>query len=123
MTAYTFDLPSIREGIDIQDAMVFSKPYLGLDGRPIPFETLQGEISLTHKGSKALARHGNTFILDAVGENVCLYHCTRNAETVRASIRLLQETVLWRKELKQKSLRPPVSASDADGRQRCRCVA
>ena len=44
MGAYPFDLPSIREGIDIQDAMVFSKLYWGLDWRSIPFETLQVEI-------------------------------------------------------------------------------
>src|SRR5712671_1573977 len=62
--AYPFDLPSVREGVDIQNSMVFSKPYRGLDGRPIPFETLQVEISLTHKGGKALARHSNTFMLD-----------------------------------------------------------
>jgi hypothetical protein len=47
MAADPFHLPSIREGVDIQDAMVFSKPYRGLNGRPTPFETLQVEISLT----------------------------------------------------------------------------
>ena len=36
--------------VDIQDPMVFSKPYEGPDGCPIPFETLQVKISLTHKG-------------------------------------------------------------------------
>ena len=46
--------------------MIFSKPYGGLDWCPIPFETLQGEIFLTHKGDKALARHGNAFMQDTV---------------------------------------------------------
>ena len=27
MAAYPFDLPSIRESIDIQDALLFGKPY------------------------------------------------------------------------------------------------
>jgi hypothetical protein len=67
MAAYAFHLPSVRQGVDIQDAMIFSKPYGSLDWCPIPFETLQGEISLTDKGSQVLARHGNTFMLDAVG--------------------------------------------------------
>ena len=49
MAAYPFDLPSIREGIDIQDAMLFSKPDRGLDGRPIPFDTRQVKISLRCK--------------------------------------------------------------------------
>src|SRR2546425_6141921 len=49
IAAYPFHLPSVRQGVDIQDAMLFSKPYRGLDGRPIPFETLQVQISLTHK--------------------------------------------------------------------------
>ena len=48
MAAYAFHLPGIREGVDIQDAMLFSKPYRGLDWCSIPFETLQVEISLTH---------------------------------------------------------------------------
>src|SRR4029453_12449036 len=67
MAAYPFDLPSVRQGVDVQDAPVFSKPDWGLDWCPIPFDTLQVEISLTHKGGKALARHGNAFMLDTVG--------------------------------------------------------
>src|SRR5262245_40458964 len=66
VAAYAFHLPSVRQGVDIQDAMVFRKPDRGLDRRSIPFDTLQGEISLTHKGGKVLARHGNPFILDAM---------------------------------------------------------
>src|ERR1041384_14328 len=65
--AYPFDLPSICQGVDIQDALLFSKPDRGLDGRPIPFDTLQIEIPLTYKWGKTLARHGTTFMLDAVG--------------------------------------------------------
>ncbi len=38
MTAYPFHLPSIREGVDIQDALIFSKPYRGLDWRPVGFD-------------------------------------------------------------------------------------
>jgi len=64
MAAYPFDLPSIRQGIDIQDALLFSKPYRGLDRSPIPFDTLQIEISLTHKGSQVGARHRKTFMVD-----------------------------------------------------------
>jgi hypothetical protein len=50
MAAYPFDLPSVRQGVDIQDTMVFSTPYWGLDWRPIPFETLQVEIPLRSEG-------------------------------------------------------------------------
>ena|SRR2546426_863812 len=66
MAAYPFHLPSVREGVDIQDAVVFSKPDGGLDWRPIPFETLQVEISLTHKGGEVWVIHGTAFLLDAV---------------------------------------------------------
>src|SRR5262245_43949722 len=71
ITAYPFHLPSIREGVDIQDALLFSKPDWGLDGRPIPCETLQIEIPLTYKWGETLARHGNTFMLDAVEMCAC----------------------------------------------------
>ena len=64
VAAYPFDLPSVREGVDIQDAMLFSKLDGGLDGRPIPFDTLQVKISLTHIGSDVRARHSKTFIVD-----------------------------------------------------------
>src|SRR6266700_220721 len=71
MAAYPFDLPSVCQGVDIQDALLFGKPDRGLDWRPIPFETLQIEISLTRKWGKALARHGNAFMLDTVGMCSC----------------------------------------------------
>jgi hypothetical protein len=44
--------------------MLFSKPDRGLDWRSIPFETLQIEVSLTHKGSEVGARHGHAFMVD-----------------------------------------------------------
>jgi len=34
IAAYAFDLPSVREGVDIQDAMLFSKPDGGWTGVP-----------------------------------------------------------------------------------------
>src|SRR5262245_1546372 len=68
---YPFDLPSVREGVDIQDALLFSKPYRGLHWRPIPFETLQVEISLPHKGREVLVMHGLAFLLDAVSMCAC----------------------------------------------------
>ena len=64
MAAYAFDLPSVRQGGDIQDAMLFSKPDRGLDWRSIPFDTLQIEITLTRKGSEVGARHSTTFLVD-----------------------------------------------------------
>src|SRR5215510_631414 len=62
VATYPFDLPSVRESIDVQDALLFSKPDWGLDGRPIPFETLQIKISLTHKGCEVVVMHGNAFM-------------------------------------------------------------
>src|SRR6266511_1640309 len=67
IAAYPFDLPSVREGIDIQDTLLFSKPDRSLDGRPIPFETFQVKILLTRKGSEVEARHGHAFMLDPMG--------------------------------------------------------
>jgi hypothetical protein len=67
MTAYAFDLPRMCQGVDIQDALLFRKPDGGPDGRPIAFDTLQVEISLTRKGSEVGARHGHAFMLDLVG--------------------------------------------------------
>ena len=64
IAADTFHLPSVRQGVDIQDALLFSKPDRGLDGRPIPFDTLQVQISLTHIGSDVRARHSKTFMVD-----------------------------------------------------------
>ena len=64
MAAYPSDLPSIRESRDIQDALLFGKPYGGLHGRPVPFDTLKIEISLTHKGREVWARHSKTFMVD-----------------------------------------------------------
>src|SRR5262249_25470147 len=62
--AYPFDLPSVRQSIDIQDALLFSKPHRGLDGCLIPFATLQVQILLPRKGSEVGARHGHAFMLD-----------------------------------------------------------
>jgi hypothetical protein len=64
IATYPFDLPSVREGVDIQDAMLFSKPYRGLDGCPISFDTLQVEILLRSEGGQVLVMHRNTFMLD-----------------------------------------------------------
>src|SRR5215510_13900446 len=64
ITAYSFDLPRVRQGVDIQDALLFGKPDGGLHWRPIPFDTLQVQISLTRKGGKAVMMHGTTFIVD-----------------------------------------------------------
>src|SRR5262245_55864300 len=66
IAAYPFHLPSIRQGVNIKDALVFRKPYRGLDGRPIPFETLQVKISLRGEGSQMRAIHGHAFMPDAV---------------------------------------------------------
>lgn len=65
MAAYPFDLPSVCQGVDIQDTLVFRKPYGGLDWRPIPFETLQVEIPLCRKGGEMVVMHGNAFMIDA----------------------------------------------------------
>src|SRR3712207_2567224 len=67
IATYPFDLPSLGEGIDIQDAMLFRKPYRSLDRGPIPFETFQIQILLTRKGSEVGARHGHAFMLDPRG--------------------------------------------------------
>src|SRR5215471_17012357 len=64
IAADTFHLPSVRQSVDIQDTLLFSKPDRGLDRCPISFETLQIEISLTHKGSQVGARHSKTFMVD-----------------------------------------------------------
>src|SRR5262245_66139928 len=64
MATYPFDLPSIREGVDIQDALLFSKPDRGLDWRPIPFDTFQVQILLIRKGSEVGVRHSQTFMVD-----------------------------------------------------------
>ena len=71
MTAYAFHLPSVRQGVDIQDAIVFSKPYGGLNGRPIPFDALQIEIPLRSEKGQVWAMHGNAFMLDTVGVLSC----------------------------------------------------
>jgi hypothetical protein len=62
IAAYAFHRPSVRESIDVQDTLIFSKPDWGLDWCPIPFETLQVEILLTRKGSEVGARHSRTFM-------------------------------------------------------------
>src|SRR5215475_7056365 len=64
VAAYAFDLPSIRQGIDIQDSLLFNKPDRGLDGRAIPFETLRIEILLRSEEGQVLVMHSHTFMLD-----------------------------------------------------------
>lgn len=71
IAAYAFHLPCVRQRVDIQDPLVFSKPYGGLDGRPIPFDTLQVEISLGREGGQVWAMHGNAFMLDTVDVLAC----------------------------------------------------
>jgi hypothetical protein len=44
--------------------MVFRKPDWGLDGRLIPFETLQIEIPLGSEWGQVLVMHSNAFMLD-----------------------------------------------------------
>src|SRR5262245_7355139 len=67
IATYAFHLPNVRQGVDLQDALLFRKPDRGLDGCPIPFDALQVEILLTRKGSEVGARHGHAFMLDPVG--------------------------------------------------------
>jgi hypothetical protein len=119
IAANPFDLPSLRQGVDIQDTMIFSKPYGGLDWCPIPFETLQGEISLTHKGGKALARHGNAFMLDTVGT----FSCNIVPRMRRLSVQYTAVGERYGRENRDESIRPPVSPADADRGQGCRRVA
>jgi hypothetical protein len=64
IAAYAFHRPSVRESIDVQDTLIFSKPDWGLDWCPIPFETLQFQISLSRKGREVGARHSKTFMVD-----------------------------------------------------------
>jgi hypothetical protein len=71
IAAYPFDLPRIRQGVDVQDALIFSKPDWGLHWRPIPFETLQVQISLGSEGCEVVVMHGNAFMLDTVGMCSC----------------------------------------------------
>src|SRR5215813_8920398 len=115
IAAYAFDLPSIREGVDIQDAMLFSKPDWGLDGRPIPFETLQIEIPLTYQWGKTLARHGNTFMLDAVGMfSYPIVPGMRISSVQQAAV----AGDRYGRAHGDQSFRASVSTADADGRQR-----
>src|SRR4029453_78699 len=98
VATYSFDLPSIREGIDIQDAMLFSKPYWGLDGRPIPFETLQVQISLTHKACEVVVMHGNAFMRTPLACGlVTLY---QECGCCLCSIRLLETSMAERIDTK-----------------------
>ena len=71
MAAYPFDFPSIRESIDIQDALLFGKPYGGLKERPIPCDTLQIEIPLTYQGREVVVMHSSAFMLGAVEMYAC----------------------------------------------------
>jgi DNA-binding protein HU-beta len=98
ITAYPFDLPSIREGIDIQDAMLFSKPYWRLHWCPIPFETLQVKISLTHKGCEVVVMHGKVFMRTPLACGlVTLYQECGNC---LCSIRLLETSMAERIDTK-----------------------
>jgi hypothetical protein len=69
IAAYSFHLPRVREGVDIQDALLFSKPDRGLDWCPISFDTLQVEISLTRKGSERVVMHGHACMLHIEGRS------------------------------------------------------
>src|SRR5215471_2971348 len=64
MAAYPFHLPSVRQSVDIQDAMFFSKPDGSLHGCPIPFETLQIDILLGRERGQVLVRHSHVFLVD-----------------------------------------------------------
>jgi hypothetical protein len=69
IAAYALHLPRVREGVDIQDAVLFSKPDWGLDGCAISFDTLQVEISLTRKGSERVVMHGHACMLHIEGRS------------------------------------------------------
>src|SRR5262245_22445667 len=71
MAADTFHLPRVRQGVDIQDALLFSKPDGSLDGCPIPFETFQVQILLTRKGREVVIMHGNAFMLHGERRGAC----------------------------------------------------
>ena len=43
IAAYPLHLPSVRQSVDIQDALIFSKPYWVLDGCPIS-SAIPGEV-------------------------------------------------------------------------------
>ena len=49
ISAYASYFPSMDQRIDVENAIVLSKPHWRLDGRAVPFETLQIEILLTGK--------------------------------------------------------------------------
>src|SRR5437016_4688839 len=95
MAAYPFHLPSVRQGVDIQDAVLFSKPYWGLDGCPIPFITLHVEIPLCRKGGKTVARHGTPSMVGGrCGWERWLVPLYQECAYRLCSIWLLQETVM-----------------------------
>ena len=98
MAAYPFDLPSVRQGIDIQDALLFRKPDRGLHGRPIPFDTLQVQISLTHKGREV----GVCMAMPLCGhrENVWIVPLYQECGTCLCSIRLLETRMAERIDTK-----------------------
>src|SRR5574341_2017265 len=83
ITAYPFHFPSIRERVDIQNSLVFSKPDWSLDRCPIPFDTLQVEIFVVRKEGQVWDLHGNAFMVDAVS----MWACTivPGSDTIRAS--------------------------------------
>src|SRR5215831_16522939 len=91
MPAYPFHLPGVRQGVDIQNALVFRKPYRGLDGRPIPFETLQVQIFLRSERSQMRAMHGHAFMRDAVAR--CLITLYQECGDCPCSIRLMISSI------------------------------
>jgi hypothetical protein len=61
IAAYPFHLPSVRQGVDIQDALVFRKPHGGLHWRSIPFETLQVKPTVSSLMIPLVSCHINSF--------------------------------------------------------------
>src|SRR4029450_7188494 len=119
IAAYAFHLPSIRQGVDIQDSLLFSPPPRSPHSSAIPFETLQVQILSTRKGGKALARRGNIFLLNAVGT----FSCTIVPGMWRPSVQYTAIGERYGRENRDESFHTPVGSADADGRQCCRCVA
>src|SRR5215510_5427322 len=106
----SFYLPSVREGVDIQDALLFSKPDWGLDGSAISFITLQVEVPLSHKEGEVWAMHGNTFMVSAV--EICAYNIVPGIRIPSVLHTAVGEH--YGTESRDESLRTPASAADAD---------
>ncbi len=60
--AYAFDLPSVRQGIDVEHTVVCGKPHGRLDRCAVPFDTLQVEILLVGELRESIVAHG--FLVD-----------------------------------------------------------